>query len=167
MDIAFLRNHPLTLGLKAEQLQHLGTLVEPVELARGDEILGEGIPAKGLFICREGRLRVTQKTERGPRTLAELEGPTVVGEVELISGSPSAATVAAATSAQGALLTVDAFASLVEAGDPVVAKLLRNIARVLARRVVAMNQRVAAVVAPAKAAELASIEGDVRHSWAG
>ncbi len=165
MDIGFLRNHPLTFGLKAEQLQHLGGMLEGVELAPGDQILGEGIPAKGLFIFREGKLQVTQKAGGQKRRLAELEAPTVVGEVELASGGPSAATVTAVTTASGALLSADAFARLVDAGDPAVAKLLRNVARVLAQRLVATNKRLTTFVAPARQAEAAAAAGQVGHTW--
>ena len=168
MDLAFLRNHPLTFGLKAEQLKHFGSLLEPVELAVGDEILGEGIPAKGLFLFRSGHLRVSQKGEKGgpaARALAELEAPTVVGELELLSGSPGAATVVATTAASGALFSADAFARLVDAADPVVTKLLRNIARVLAQRLLATNKRVGTLLASTKQAELAALAGDVGHAW--
>jgi CRP-like cAMP-binding protein len=166
MDIGFLRNHPLTLGMRADQLKHLGTLLEPLELALGDEALGEGLPAKGLFLLRDGKLEVTQKGDRGglSRRLAELEAPTVVGEIELVTSSPSAATVKALTKATGALLTAEAFGRLVEEGDAVVAKLLRNIARVLAQRLLATNRRAVSLTAPGKQAELAAALS-LRHAW--
>jgi CRP-like cAMP-binding protein len=167
MEIGFLRNHPLTFGLKAEQLRYLGTILESVELAPGDQILGEGVPAKGLFIFSDGKLVVTQRAERGggSRALAELEAPTVVGEIELVTASPAGASVAAATVAKGALLTADAFGRLVEAGDPAVTKILRNIARVLAQRLLATNKRVGSLVASGKQAELAAMAGDLGHTW--
>jgi CRP/FNR family transcriptional regulator, cyclic AMP receptor protein len=171
MDLGFLRNHPLTFGLKALQLKHLGSLLAPVDLAAGDEILGEGIPAKGLFLLRSGHLRVTQKngqkTESGTtaRVLAELDAPTVVGEIELIAGSPSAATVTCTTAGSGALLSIEAFAELVDAGDAAVSKLLRNIARVLAQRLLTTNKQVMSLVPTAKQTALATLESDVRHAW--
>ena len=165
MEVGFLRNHPLTFGLKAEQLRHLGTILEPVELAPGDQVLGEGVPAKGLFLFSDGKLTVTQRERGGVRTLAELEAPTVVGEIELVTASPAGASVSAATPARGALLTADAFGKLLEAGDPAVTKILRNIARVLAQRLLATNKRVSTLVAAGKQAELAAIAGDVGHTW--
>ncbi len=162
MDIAFLRNHPLTFGLQSAQLKQLGELLEEVSVAPGERLLGEGLPVRGLFLLKDGRLRIAIKGKDGqPRTVAELDAPTVVGEMELMSGNPSAASVVAETPVSGYLLPVEAYTGLIEKGDPALSKLTRNIARVLVLRLEETNRRVVGLVEPLKLQDL----GGVAANW--
>ncbi len=166
MDFGFLRSHPLTFGLQASQLKHLSTLLQEVRAQTGEQLLREGVPTRGLLIVAEGKLRISHKTAGGDAgTLAELEAPTVIGEMELVSGQPSAATVTANTDVLAYLLTHDAFAELVEAGDAAVSKLIRNIARVLVLRIQETNKRLLARAEPKSPGEFDTFKKNLITNW--
>ena len=137
MDIGFFRRHSLTRGLSQQELTRLDTLVEPRSFAAGEKIFIEGAATYGLFLLQEGSVSVS----REGTVITTLEAPTVLGEVELVASEPAAATVVAATDVRAYILTHDAFERLVDEGDSVVSKLMRNMARVMARRLIDNNER--------------------------
>lgn len=148
MDIAFFRTHVLTKGLTHPELERLQGMLKETSFAQDETILAEGTAPNGLFIVVEGQLRVVKKDPGGAeRQLVELDGPTVLGELELISGQPALASAKAVSAVRTLLLPTSEFEKLVNDGDAVASKITRNIARVAIQRLEETNTRMVALFA--------------------
>jgi CRP/FNR family transcriptional regulator, cyclic AMP receptor protein len=166
MDIAFFRTHSLTKGLNHAELEKLNSALREQRFAQGDKICTEGTLAEGLFLLRAGSVRVVKKTASGgEHLLAHLDAPTVLGELELVSGDSSAATVIAASPVVAYVLSRDQFESLVDHGDAVVSKLMRNIARVVVHRLTETNKRMVEMLSPSELEKFQAVQKDVGTNW--
>ncbi len=142
MDLAFFRQHILTRGLSSAQIQKLTSRLQEHRLEPGEALFVEGAEARGLFLVKEGTVRVS----KGGNEIVSLTAPTVLGELELISHAVSAAQVEASTQVLAYLLPRDAFDTLIDDGDAVVAKMMRNIARVVIKRLTETNDRLVSLM---------------------
>lgn len=148
MDVAFFRTHVLTKGLSHAELERLQAQLSESQFQPGEKLLAEGTATNGLFIVVEGQVRVMKKDPGGnDREIAELEGPTVLGELELISDEPGMATAQAVSAVRALVLPTEAFEKLVNDGDSVATKITRNIARVVIHRLSETNSRIVALFA--------------------
>jgi CRP-like cAMP-binding protein len=148
MDVAFFRTHVLTKGLSHAELERLQNHLTESEFQPGEKLLAEGTATNGLFIVVEGQVRVMKKDPGGnDREITELEGPTVLGELELISDEAGMATVQAVSAVSALVLSTEAFETLVNEGDSVASKITRNIARVVIHRLSETNTRMVALFA--------------------
>ncbi|MBI5507593.1 MAG: cyclic nucleotide-binding domain-containing protein [Deltaproteobacteria bacterium] len=146
MDVGFFRTHALTKGLTGAELERFNNVVTKMPVKAGERLCVEGASAPGLFLIRDGSVKVTKKSGKSERTLAELQGPTVLGELELLSGRPCFATVVALSDAEAYLLSVEAFERLVNAGDAVASKISRNIGRVVIDRLAETNVKLVSLM---------------------
>lgn len=142
MDLAFFRQHTLTRGLSSAQIQKLTSRLQELRLEPGETLLVEGAEARGLFLVKEGTVRVSKEGKE----IVSLTAPTVLGELELISHDVSSARVEASTNVLAYLLPRDAFDSLIDDGDAVVSKMMRNIARVVIKRLRETNDRLVSLM---------------------
>ena len=148
MQTAFFRSHALTKGLSGPEIERLTSLLTEKHVAAGESLFIEGAATSGLMLIFEGSVKVSKRDPAGAeRDLVVLEAPTVLGELELISGRPSSASAHAVGPVVAYVLAPDAFEDLVNAGDSVATKLTRNIARVVIDRLVETNTRMVALVA--------------------
>ena len=150
MPIEVFTDHPLVHGLSADEMSRLADNFERVEFLGGDHLCTQGAPAPGLLLVSAGQLAVTQRPHdgSGDLTICELNAPTVVGEMELLTGRSSVCSVVALQAAVGWKLPPESFRRLQQAGDDCVAKLTRNIAQVLVTRLIESNRRYLAEVDP-------------------
>ncbi len=142
MDLAFFRQHSLTRGLSSSQIQNLASRLTELRVAPGESLLVEGAECRGLFLIKEGSVRVS----KGGNEIVTLAAPTVLGELELISHDVSSAEVQASTDVVAYLLSRDAFDSMIDAGDAIVTKMMRNVARVVIRRLRQTNSRLVSLM---------------------
>jgi CRP-like cAMP-binding protein len=148
MDVSFFRSHPLTKGLTGPEIDRLRGLLEEARYRAGESLFHEGAAANGLVLVTEGAVRVSKKDPAGTdRDLVVLEAPTVLGELELISTGPCHASATATAPVRALVLTAEAFERLVNEGDAVASKIIRNIARVVIRRLGESNARMVALFA--------------------
>lgn len=137
-----LQSHAITFGLKKDEQQRFSELLREVEYPAGQSLCVEGAQLPGLFIVHEGRVTVSKRDPRGKdQTLATLDSPTVLGELELISHDPCNATVRADSPIRAHLLAMEEFDRLIELGDSAVSKIVRNIARMVVKRLEKTNAR--------------------------
>ena len=150
MPIDVFNDHPLVHGLTDEERARVAGALERVEHMGGEHLCMQGTPAPGLLLVSAGTLVVTQKGHAGGEdlTICELEAPTVVGEMELLTGRASVCSVVARQAAVGFLLPPQAFRLMMQQGDEAAAKLIRNIAQVLVTRLIESNRRYLAEVDP-------------------
>jgi thioredoxin reductase (NADPH) len=146
MDVTFFRTHMLTKGFSGAELEKLQGLLADATFDAGEPLVVEGTAPAGLLIVAKGQVRVTKKDSGGSeRAIVDLDGPTVLGELELISGQPGFATARALTPVRAFLLSTEAFEDLVNANDPVATKIIRNTARVVINRLAETNSRMVAL----------------------
>ena len=142
MDLSFFRQHALTRGLSSAQIQKLTSRLQELRLEPGEALLVEAAESRGLFLIKEGTVRVSKCGNE----IATLTAPTVLGELELISHSVSNAQVDATTNVLAYLLPRDGFDALIDEGDAVVSKMMRNIARVVIMRLTETNDRLVSLM---------------------
>ncbi len=65
--------------------------------ARGETMTRQGSEAHWLYLVEEGRITVKVSDGQRERSVAQLQGPTVFGEMSLLTGEPRSATVVAET----------------------------------------------------------------------
>ncbi len=166
MSLELFRDHAITEGLTDEELQRLDQLLESTTIEKGHYLFTEGQPTIGLICVTEGRLRVTKADNKGKEhKLVELEAPTVIGEMELITGQSSSASVIAETPIKAVMITHEYFEKIIGSGDPLVAKVMRNIARVIAIRMNEANTRFVSTLKPERAREFEEFKQKLVGEW--
>ncbi|MBI2206069.1 MAG: cyclic nucleotide-binding domain-containing protein [Candidatus Rokubacteria bacterium] len=157
--------------LTGDQAMELISATVPVSLPAGDLVFREGEKSNGLFILLRGSADVSKQAGDGTaKVLVTLKGPTVVGEMGLITDHPRSATVRAVSDCELHLLTKTQFARMLEAERLAAYKLIAAIADVLARRVEIMDQKILALGASeatgsAPVGELAALRAKLFTEW--
>jgi CRP/FNR family transcriptional regulator, cyclic AMP receptor protein len=142
-----LKRVPLFQELDLAELGRIAAIAEPRTLDAQAPLFREGEPGDALFVVLEGSVEVLKRDASGHhQVLALLQAPTVLGEASLLleDGPRSASALAVGTLS---LLRVPgaAFRALLEVQDLAALKLALVLARVLALRLVQMNERLIAV----------------------
>jgi CRP-like cAMP-binding protein len=104
-------------------------------------LLREGEPTPGLLLILEGSVSVGKKDMGGQeQLLTDLSAPVVVGDLELLTGEPCTATVTTTTCVRTKVLPTETFERMLEQGEKVAIKLMRNLARALGKKLEATNE---------------------------
>ncbi len=109
-----LSTSPLFQPFSPEQRAQLLARFQGVQYEPGAVILPEGLPGPGLFIVLMGTVEVSSQTGGTHVPLARLHSSDVFGEMSLLGGGPTSATVVAVTPATTLFLQKDDFLALVE-----------------------------------------------------
>jgi CRP-like cAMP-binding protein len=168
--VAVLSAFPLFRGLNATQVENFVAACRELEYDAGSEIITRGRHGEAMFVLLEGRLRIFLPARHGAgaRELAQLEAPAVVGEMELLTTQPRAATVQALTHTRLLSIGFDALRSRMDDGDPAALKLVANLARVLATRLNAVNQKLVDIEegrCEARSGELRAFQTKLFSDW--
>ena len=157
------RDHGLTRRFTKTELGRLLGTLERVEFLTGEALCVQDEPSPGLFLVSHGQTRVLQHLEgHGENVpLTELQAPTVIGEIELVTGRTAVSTVRAVTPVVAHLLDVETYRTMVAVRDSLVMKMLANIAHVVTTRLVESNRRYLSTVDQTHFDSLAS----ALHSW--
>ena len=133
----------LCRGMTFEETEQILKAMVPIEVETGAAIFEEGDKAKGLVVLLEGTAEVLKSQPEGrPMRIAVLEGPTVIGEMSLVSDRPHSATVRGVTACQGRLLTRSQLERLIQAESLAAYKVVMILADVIAKRLARMDERV-------------------------
>jgi glutaminase len=133
-----LREQALLAGLTEEELETLAGLVTPQSYRAGQRIISAGERASALFFLQSGMVSV--KLPNGIR-LATLAPGMVFGEMALLE-EVRTADVWADTASQCLELTLDAYAGLREQHPHIGERIVRNLAALLAKRLILSNAKV-------------------------
>lgn len=88
-----------------------------------------------LYIATSGRIGIVKRVDaKAEQLIAELDAPTVLGEVELFCHIPAVATARALSSVQAFALTHQTFETLFAAGHPGLLRFVLNMAKVACHR---------------------------------
>jgi CRP-like cAMP-binding protein len=119
-----------------DALVGLVELLEPRQFEPGALIVREGdAQPPPLYIATNGKIDITKRTQSGAtRRFAELEAPTLFGEIELFCQIPPVASATALTRVSAFALTRPTFERLFEACQPALMRFTFNVARVACHR---------------------------------
>ena len=123
-------------GVTAEELGELRKVLNLREFEAGEAIAREGDPGDKMWLLAKGSVSIRLGTadHRGSRRIASLGRGTVVGEMALIEGAPRSASIVADEAVACYELSSDDFNVLLRDSPVVAARIMRNTARELARR---------------------------------
>ncbi len=94
-DRELLRRVPIFLELSEEDLSSIADAAEPVELAPGDQLAGEGEPGDALFVIISGELQVVKWSRTTDVPIAVLGPGEIVGEMAIFEALPRNASLRA------------------------------------------------------------------------
>lgn len=133
----------LVQGLTRSEARRVLALATTIHVARGEHLIRQGNPGRGLYVLVAGGAEVLLDEAPG-RPISVLGVGDVFGEVSLLTAGERTANVVALTPCDVLVISGDVFANFVEQQPAIAAKVLFNLARVLAHRLAETTRRMAA-----------------------
>lgn len=132
---AFLAGIPIFGGLATEHLEWIVEAGSVGDVGAGEQIIGEGEPARSVLVVVEGELEICKRGDRGNEVrLAVLRTGDCLGEMSLIDIQPRSATARALVPSMLFRLSHADIARLYRSHPQVYTMLVMNIAREISRR---------------------------------
>lgn len=143
----FLAQVPLFDGLTPEQRARIGSYFEVLDVPKDRVLLWEGTQHDTMYVLWEGRVMVS-KIIRGQleTVIAHLEPPSYFGEVDLLDGQGSSATVTAEVPCKLLAISQDRLRMLLEEDARLFATFAWGLGKSLAGRLRSTNLKVQEVV---------------------
>lgn len=136
-------------GLTSTQIDRFATACEIHRYKAGVDIITKGQKDNRVYFVLKGRLQVFRPDANGDDShiLAELNSGAVFGEMELLTEQPRSASVRALTNVKLWVLSFEAMRARIKRGDVPTLKIMVNIAKILARRLEAMDDKLSEIEA--------------------
>jgi len=129
-------------GLTEAEITDIARLFKVVHLQPREILCEEGTPGDCFFIVESGSLQVLRSTQQGDnQTIAEVNGPSVIGEMALLDGSKRSATVRALTEVSLYRIECNDFQVLRSNWNVAAYKVIRNLGLTLCERLRDTNNR--------------------------
>jgi len=123
--------------------QKLLSIARPVRYAAGARLVRQGEASRGAFLIASGRLEAEVALPGGGTlAVAEFRDGDMFGEMALVERGVCTASVFARTGVEGWFVARDDFRAMVASRDPAALEVQREITRVLAGKLRALNARV-------------------------
>ena len=117
-------------------------------LSAGDVVCSEGDVGDELFVVLQGRILVEKTDVNGDlRTVGEVSGPTLLGQMAMVDRARRTATCSAATPVWLAAMDRDAYRRLIRSTDPAGTALRRLLLSSLTQQLLAGNARLGELLA--------------------
>ena len=130
-------------GLTAPQVEQLIQASVAQKVPAGQALINEGERVSGLMVLLQGKVEIFKQGPDGLRqSLANLDAPTLVGEMSVITDRPASATAIALADCELQLLTRAQFQRLIAADNIAAYRLVVIIAGVLAERLAKLDRKV-------------------------
>jgi CRP-like cAMP-binding protein len=158
-------------GISMDGLVSIVDLMAPVQFEAGAVIVPQGVAPPPLFIATHGRVLITKRAPDGKeRSLAELQSPTLFGEIELFCQIPAVCTAKAVTPVSAFSLDRPTYDRLFASCHPGIMQFTFNVARVACHRLAIADEMLAQVLDGEDLIKLrASVWGkrdDKQRDWA-
>jgi len=137
-----LKHIHLLEGLEEAEFALLATRLKGETFAAGTLVVQQGYAGVRMYVLLEGRARVLRKMGTTEVLITELEPTQTFGEMSMVDGEPASATVEAATELKTLSLSREDFESVLLSSPALGAKIWRNLARDLTRRIRATTNQV-------------------------
>lgn len=139
--IAALKAVPLFSDLSSRELKKVVRLLHEREYQPGEVIFREGEPGHGMYVINKGAVRIVVKTVTGEQELTVLTAPQFFGEMALLEDAPrSASSVAIERTSLLGFFEPD-LEGLIERDSELGSKILWRLARMMAARLRATNEK--------------------------
>jgi CRP-like cAMP-binding protein len=149
----------LCRGLTFDQADQIIKAMVPVNAEPGTVVMREGERGQGLLVLLHGSAEVLKHGRTGVDVaLTTVEGPTVVGEMSLVSERPYSATVRALSPCEFYLLTRSQFERLLKSESLAAYKVVATLADLIASRLHRMDDKFVELAARAPASGPATVE---------
>jgi len=162
----------LCRGLTHDQADQIIKAMVAVNAEPGTVVMREGERGQGLLVLLQGSADVLKHGRTGVDiALTTVEGPTVVGEMSLVSERPYSATVRALTACEFYLLTRSQFERLLKSESLAAYKVVATLADLIAWRLHRMDDKFVELAArtpatgPASVEELAAFRHKLFTEW--
>jgi CRP/FNR family transcriptional regulator, cyclic AMP receptor protein len=146
---------PVCRGLKESEAAEIFEIAEEVSAWKGSHLFREGDPGDSLYVVLEGTLEITKRDKAGKeQQLAKVSDGSVIGEMSLIAGSAArSASALAVTDLKLLKVPVRRFTKLLQDDNVAALKVVQNIAQVLSRRLLMMDEKLVDVMNTGKRKE--------------
>jgi CRP-like cAMP-binding protein len=133
-----LQKIPMCKGLTTAEAKELAAIAVEASATQGSKLFDDGEAGDSIIVVLEGQIEVT----KAGQSLAQVGEGSVLGEMSLLTeGGKRTATAMALADAK--LLKIDAakFQALLQANNLAALKVVANLAQVMSKRLLAMNQK--------------------------
>jgi CRP-like cAMP-binding protein len=159
---------PICKGLTEAEAGQIIAICEEQSAGKGQSIFREGDAGDGVYVVLEGTVEVTKRDSHGQQqSIARLSDGTVVGEMSLVSGDAArSATVTATSDAKLLKIPSAKFQALLHKESVGALKMVNNLAQVMSRRMLLMNEKVVELMEKGKRKEELADFQKVLANWA-
>lgn len=138
----FLPRTRLSRLLTPAEIDDLAEAVNDVNLDAGERLFEAGEDSDGFYALESGSVAIIGRDKAGEEhVIAELEAPTIIGEMEVLTGSARYASVEARSDCRFFQFEHERFRALVDAGNVAALRVVVAFAEVMAERLHQMNVR--------------------------
>jgi CRP/FNR family cyclic AMP-dependent transcriptional regulator len=130
--IEILRHVTLFSGLSKRELGEIARIADELDFPAGKVLIEQGQTGRQFFVIIEGSVDVTQDGRKLPRR----GGSEFFGEIALVSGSPTTATVTTATPARALVIAPRHFRALLDRSPSIQRRVLHSFSERLAPHVI-------------------------------
>ncbi len=146
--IKFFKELGIFSNLGSDELSRIAAMTREEERDKDDVIVAENIPGNALYMVLSGEVRVTrQLSEMRTKTLAILGPGAFFGEMTLLDGTPTSATVSTTKKTRMMVLDKTRFDSLLVTEPRMAIKMLIRMVQVLAGRLKRSNDQIVSLTA--------------------
>lgn len=139
-----IESFPLFKGLDETQIESFVAACQEITLAAGTTFIEEGSQGDRLYLVLAGEVQVFVAGPGGDeQELVVIRAPAVIGEIEALTGVSRAASVRTRSELVALELLFETLFERLEQRDPAMIRVFIQIARVVARRLAAMNRKFA------------------------
>ncbi|MCZ7643732.1 MAG: cyclic nucleotide-binding domain-containing protein [Planctomycetota bacterium] len=125
---------PIFQDLSRIQIDDLSEWLERGVFPKGHVFFKEGSQPDGMYVLAKGKVEVLKSTANGHTVLTELTGPSVFGEMCLLSRDPRSASLVANTEVIVGRLPLSVYDAKIAAGHLTAYRLAMNVGRIATHR---------------------------------
>jgi CRP-like cAMP-binding protein len=146
---------PIFRGLSEADAQALVEIVEETTAKKGDYLFHEADAGDALYVVLEGTVEITKKDRAGTaQQLAKLGDGSALGEMSLVSNNgPRSASALAASDVRLLKISSTRFAKLIREDSVPALRIVHNLAQVMSRRLLLMDEKLVDLLDRAKKRE--------------
>jgi CRP-like cAMP-binding protein len=126
-------------GFNLTEAQRLLKLCKPVRYRKSEVLFQSGDASRQMYVLLQGKLNVVNETGT---MLGEILPGTTIGEMGVLTGSPRSATAVSVEDSGGFAIEGPALMRLLDSDDEIRTKVLWNVVRILADRLIGANRQI-------------------------
>ncbi len=139
---------PICRGLTEAEVAEVFQIAVETSIEKGHSLFKEGEPGDAFYVLLEGQLEITKQDRSGvQQSLARLGDGSALGEMSLITGnSPRSASALALSDLKLLKFPAETFSRLLREEKVAALKIVHNLAQVMSRRLLLMDEKLVEVM---------------------